>query len=238
MKRLLAAILTATLFAVGVEGMEPVVRTDGVEYQILGDGRASCQLVDAPAMLMRQTVENNGKKIIVTVITKGSRRASCVVIPNGVEIIGEKCFMDCKSLNEVIFEDNSSLRQIDKMAFSYSGLESIRIPATVEFIGMGCFRYCKSLREVIFEGDSNLREIDERAFSESGLESIRIPATVEIIGEHCFGYCRSLNEVIFEANSHLEIIDASAFRETNLRSIQIPSGVEIIGESCFVNAKI
>ncbi|MDR1982338.1 MAG: hypothetical protein LBQ08_00875, partial [Holosporaceae bacterium] len=61
MKRLLAAILAAALFAVGIEGMEPVVRTDGVEYQILSDGRASCRRVDAlkniaSAMLMRQTV--------------------------------------------------------------------------------------------------------------------------------------------------------------------------------------
>jgi hypothetical protein len=108
---------------------------------------------------------------------------SQIVIPSCVEFIAEQCFRRCKSLNELIFENDSNLKRIDKYAFSSSGLKSVQIPAKVESIGEGCFSHCESLNEVIFESDSNLKRIGKGAFSSCGVKSVRIPAKVEFIRE-------------------------------------------------------
>jgi hypothetical protein len=49
-------------------------------------------------------------------------------IPPKVEFIGEGCFLDCRSLSEVIFETPSSLREIGRSAFEDSAVGSIEIP--------------------------------------------------------------------------------------------------------------
>jgi hypothetical protein len=106
-----------------------------------------------------------------------------VVIPNSVEIIGERCFDGCRSLNEVVFEEGSNLTRIDGRAFSFSGLESIRIPSKVEIIGESCFYGCEDLHEVIFEGGFNLREIGPAIFEGcSNLKRITVYSGMNELG--------------------------------------------------------
>jgi hypothetical protein len=82
--------------------------------------------------------------------------SSRIVVPNSIEMFGAKCFYQCESLKEVIFESGCNLKRIEKWAFRLSGLKSIRIPSKVEFIGEECFSHCKSLNEVIFEGGCDI----------------------------------------------------------------------------------
>jgi hypothetical protein len=91
------------------------------------------------------------------------------------------CFSDCRSLNEIIFEGDCNLKRIDKEAFRWSGLKSIRIPSTVEFIGESCFSDC-SLNEVTFEGKV---EIGSHAFRDCPLKNVKVPVGVEL--EYSFG---------------------------------------------------
>jgi hypothetical protein len=160
--------------------------------------------------------------------------ATRIVIPKSVEFLGNRCFYECKSLKEVIFEDGCNLKRIDECAFKRSGLKSIRIPKSVEFLGKECFSECQSLSEVIFEDGCTLKRIDEGAFSFSGLKSIRIPKSVEFLGKECFSECKSLTEVIFEDECNLKRIDASAFKFSGLKSIRIPKSVEFLGKCCFL----
>jgi hypothetical protein len=75
------------------------------------------------------------------------------------------CFCECKSLNEVIFESESKLKEIGQSAFRDSGLSgSIRIPNSVEKLGPRCFCGCRDLCEVIFESRSKLKEIGKKCF--------------------------------------------------------------------------
>jgi hypothetical protein len=146
-----------------------------------------------------------------------------IVIPNSVEIIGERCFSET-SLNEVIFESGCNLKGIESAAFVSTRLKSIRIPSKVEFIGEGCFSHCDSLNEVIFESGCNLTRIEKSAFSFSGLKSIRIPSKVEFIVEGCFADCESLNEVIFEGEVK---IGKGAFENSPVRLVKVPVGVKL-----------
>jgi hypothetical protein len=99
--------------------------------------------------------------------------SSRIVVPKSIELIGEYCFSRCESLNEAIFESGCNLKRIEKWAFRFSGLNSIRIPSKVEFIGEYCFSRCRSLTEVIFEGEA---VISPDAFFDSPVEVVKVPA--------------------------------------------------------------
>jgi hypothetical protein len=88
------------------------------------------------------------------------------VIPSSVEMLGEKCFLQCRLLTSVTFESGSRLSRLAKGVFSETGLIEIVIPASVEVIGAKCFAQCRSLSSITFEEGSRLREIDGSAFSE------------------------------------------------------------------------
>jgi hypothetical protein len=49
-----------------------------------------------------------------------------------VEVLDERCFARCKSLNDVIFEDDSLLKRIEKEAFIETVVKSIRIPSNTQ----------------------------------------------------------------------------------------------------------
>jgi hypothetical protein len=124
------------------------------------------------------------------------------LIPRNVEIVGLKCFSNCKSLSSITFESNSHLTRIESAAFSYSSLQSILIPRNVEILESDCFSYCKSRSSISFESNSHLTRIESGAFSSSSLESILVPRSVQFI-------------------------DGSAFKQTELSSISIENGNEI-----------
>jgi hypothetical protein len=75
-----------------------------------------------------------------------------VVIKKEVEVIGESCFEECKTVLEVCFEPESRLRCIDARAFYETNLIEIAIPGSVELIGKFCFSGGNYLCDVRFEG--------------------------------------------------------------------------------------
>ena len=98
-----------------------------------------------------------------------------VRIASSVEAINANCYKNCKSLEEVIFTNDSKLRHIGRNAFKKSGLKKIRIPREVETLGDECFEGSTFLAEVISADDSKLRRIGNRTFEISHLTSITIP---------------------------------------------------------------
>jgi hypothetical protein len=224
--------------------METVVHRielDGIRYELKSDDTAAI-VGYGPKVSTRVAfpgiVRMDGKGYFVNSVS-GFKEWSGgkVIIPGSVEFLGEGCFSKCRSLTEVIFEDESNLKRIDDSAFRGSGLKLIRIPKSVEFVGKGCFYKCESLIEVIFEDESNLKRIDDSAFRGSGLKSIRIPKSVEFLGKNCFRWCHSLIEVIFEDESELKRIDDDSFHGSRLKLIRIPKSVEFLGKYCFYECK-
>ncbi|MDD6483769.1 MAG: leucine-rich repeat protein [Clostridiales bacterium] len=118
-----------------------------------------------------------------------------VTIPDTVTKLGEGVFSGCTALYEVnyssalgeigpsMFFGNSAMnglfdlknvKVIDELAFSASGLRSIKIPGGVEVIGDSAFNDCKYAAYAI------------------------IPKTVKTIGDNAFLRCISLKDVYFE----------------------------------------
>jgi hypothetical protein len=118
-----------------------------------------------------------------------------------VEVICEKCFSKCKSLESISFEWDSKLSRIERKAFCESCLESIHLPASVEVICESCFSRCASLKSISFESNSKLSRIERRAYFGSGLTSIHFPASVKVICEECFSNCGSLGSITIEGGA-------------------------------------
>jgi hypothetical protein len=57
-----------------------------------------------------------------------------IVIPSSVEILCKSSFRGCKSLESILFENDSKLTRIEEAAFSQSGLKSIVIPSSIEVV--------------------------------------------------------------------------------------------------------
>jgi hypothetical protein len=91
-----------------------------------------------------------------------------IFIPSSVQVLGERCFENCVSLESVTFGASSQLKMIPSWCcVGCSSLKSICIPAACEKIHRGAFSAvclkktyeiwcCKSLKSVLFESGSRL----------------------------------------------------------------------------------
>jgi hypothetical protein len=62
-----------------------------------------------------------------------------LILPASVEVLGDGCFSECKSLSSIIFESGSKLSRIEKWAFCQTGLIEIILPVSVEVLSEACF---------------------------------------------------------------------------------------------------
>jgi hypothetical protein len=169
------------------------IEVNGVRYLCKSDKTAAAEgLRDERVanLALRSIVYVKGRNYVLREIIvvkewkcRSIRILRSIRIPVNVEKIGEYCFYQCGSFDEIVFESGCDLKEIGNWAFSYSGLKSIRIPVNVERIGEYCFCQCGSFDEIVFESGCDLKEIGNWAFSRSHLRSIRIPVNVERIGE-------------------------------------------------------
>lgn len=74
-----------------------------------------------------------------------------VIIPNGVEVIGDCCFAYCLRLKEVTIP-NSVKRIGNYCFFKCLCLKRIEIPVSVKEVGDFCFFYCRNLESLTWNG--------------------------------------------------------------------------------------
>ena len=191
--------------------------------------------IDATEIIIPRSIKHELKEYIVTIIS--------------VEAF---IFSGAKSVS---FEPNSELRTIEKDAFKYSKLESIRIPSSVTKICEGAFSHCRQLSRVEFEPNSELRTIEKDAFSNTKVASIRIPASVVDLKDGWFFGTKKLCQVEVEPGNaqyssvggkcitcksdiSQEEYDTLAFWTSNSIEANIPSTIKIIGSYAFSESKL
>ena len=107
-----------------------------------------------------------------------------IVVPDGVEIIGD-------------------------YAFANTRIESVVLPESVTQIKERAFYRTECLKSVVFS--ENLEEIGEYAFCESAISSVELPDSLKSIGSFAFQNCASLADVIIRGKT---IISERAFNNT------------------------
>ena len=102
------------------------------------------------------------------------RDIKSIVIPRHIKAISNNAFQYCACLENVTFEDNSSLELIKKCAFQHvSGPEKLFLPPSLKETGGYSFSYIKNIKSIEFLGNSVK------------------------IGESCFISCSNLSTVTF-----------------------------------------
>lgn len=124
-----------------------------------------------------------------------------------------------------------TVTEIEKSAFTASGVESVSMSDAVNAVGEGAFSNCSKLKSAVLP--KGLKELKSSLFSGcSALEAISIPNSVKTLGEGVFSGCAALNEV--KIPGEVTVIPKNAFSGcTALESVSIPASVTAINEAAF-----
>lgn len=162
--------------------------------------------------------------------------AKSVTIPKSVKRIGPYAFCDCLQLARVTFAPGSELEEIGHGCFSASSIERIVVPNGLEKVPDRAFSSCRSLKEVAFEEGSRLNAIEEYAFwGCTNLAKIDFPKGLKSIGKNAFYCCERLKGVQFPDG--LEKIGDLCFSYSGLAGLVLPAGVMEVGAGAFQNCK-
>lgn len=116
------------------------------------------------------------------------KKASSMVIYNGVLIEGDSCYGAVKIPDTV--------KTIAAEAFSFSRIESVEIPDSVTSIGTNAFLACSQLKSVSMA--DSVQTIGRLAFEGcSHLKNIRLSNGLLEIGDDAFRQCRRLYNISF-----------------------------------------
>ena len=151
------------------------------------------------------------------VFRRAPSKAVKLVIPDGVEMIEDGAFKQCKDLESVVFPN--SVRSIPANAFSSlknQKLKSVVIPAHA------------SIEDRAFY---NLPSLESVTLNRDGKTAAPPPGDAAI-GADAFGWCLKLKQ--FEFPEGIRSIGKDAFMNCELlESLTLPDGVETIGVGAF-----
>lgn len=154
-------------------------------------------------------VKENDVVTLLTYYGEGTE----VVLPAGIDVIGEKAFYNNEAITSVTFSEGIS--EIGESAFEgCANLAEVKLNANLETIGASAFKKCTSLAQIKL--NENLKNIGASAFNGSGLEAIVIPDKVENIGAYAFYASESLKDITI--GEGVTYIGQNAF---NLKDISV-----------------
>ena len=118
----------------------------------------------------------------------GSNAVRKVIIPEGIEILKEEAFLECKNLTEITLP--STINTIEDMAFDGTGITTFNWPQKINSIP--AYAFCNT-NLTDFSVPENVTEINDNAFYNClNMTKISIPKSVTYIGTDVFKYCRNL----------------------------------------------
>jgi len=180
-----------------------------------------------------------------------------LVIPEGVEKIGNNAFMDsgfkelyynakkcyvlsnndifdgCFDLEKIVI--GNEVVEIPRYIFEYCDITEVTIPESVTEIGNHAFYYCRELKEVVIP--DNVTQIGENAFYGTAIyeDETKYSNNVLYINNHLIHALDTLDGE-YEIKEQTVTISPYAFEDcSKLTSISIPQNVKYIGKYAFRN---
>ena len=169
---------------------------------------------------------------------KGCVAVKRVVVSEGIEIIENKAFKDCKSLENILLPNTLKRIGSDDAkerdgAFACTNLRSILIPNTTEYVGPYTFASCENLQQV--QMSDNIIAIEKGTFYYCHrLRDVTLPKELLVIEEDAFTLCLGLKEIRIPIGT--QELKKCAFANTKMSAIHVPPTVTKIGWCAFVNS--
>ena len=159
---------------------------------------------------------------------KINKKIKSVVIEDGIEKIGEKCFegMNYQNVDVVL---PTTLTEIGESAFDTFCSSDIQFPNGLKKIGDYAFAE-NYLKRVVLP--DSLKELGIYAFAGGGnIEEVRFPKNLTEIPAVCFSTCPKLKKIEWPQN--VIQINERTFESCDFSYFKIPDTVEVIKEHTF-----
>ena len=163
---------------------------------------------------------------------------TAVVLPEGLQAIGEQAFRGCTALTSVTLPEG--VRSIGSLAFQgCTALEELDLPSTATKLDWGCFSNCTALRRVSLS--KRLKTLPQLAFQGcTSLPSVELPRGLVKIEGSAFAGCTALTEVAIPGQV-LEVGQNAFFRCTALERLTLGEKLRDCSEAfqeCFSLAEV
>jgi len=168
-----------------------------------------------------------------------------VVIPEGVETLGDYAFYLCRGFSSVTLPN--SLKSIGYWAFrNCTDLFTLRLGNGINSIGTSAFDGCSKMKKIVIpdisvlfnisyaDKSSNPVYIAGHIYSDETTEikELVIPESVKSIGDYMFYKCAGLTSLVIP--NSVESIGSYAFYQADgLKSVQVGNGLKSIGTNAF-----
>lgn len=159
-----------------------------------------------------------------------NQRINEVIIPEGVEFLGDYTFERCRKLEKINLP--STIMDIGSYNFVYTGISNINLPDNVKIIRGGAFSDCDKLKNIDLSR-LKLEKIESNTFAGCvSLEQVILPDTITVIDMLAFGSCQSLKSI--KLPNSIIVIEDSAFAGcSTLKGISLPQSLTYIGGGAF-----
>lgn len=162
----------------------------------------------------------------------GAKNIKELILPEGIETIGDRAFCSCQNLTGTLIIPDS-VTTIGDSAFNYCyRLTNVVLGNGLKMIGENAFSLCSSLKNLEF--GNSVQVIGAGAFNNCGLTgTLTIPDSVITISDKAFYFCEKLEGLVLGKNVETIGSDAFSYCFVLAGELIIPDSVTSIGESAF-----
>ncbi len=166
-------------------------------------------------------------KDMKTVVSCNKAKAGEYIMPDSVETIAPKAFLDCTELTKVTVAPK--VTEIVYSAFAgCENLSKVELPQGVVSIGEYAFGMSHSLKNI--DLPDSLQTIETEAFYESGLTRLVVPDSVKEIAGKAFQYSQIS---LLDLGKGVQSIGVNAFFATPVKYVTLPDSLTNLGAYAF-----
>ena len=181
----------------------------------------------------------------------GTNKLKSITLPNNELTLGGYAFLECNSLQEIKFNENTYFSEINGSIFENTELAKFVVDSNNPHYSTsadGKYLLSKDGKKIIFAAFANISgeltigdeyaEIGNGAFTGVKIEKLIITNPNLVIGAYAFANCDELEEIVLPTETGLEIKEHAFNYTPALKTITNLNKVTKVGDYAFANSKV